>query len=207
MEAAQPPSRVRGARDPEATRTALLDAAEAVFCEQGFSAATTSRIAAEAGVTKSLLHHHFGSKAGLWQAVVERRFDAYAKIQWEILDRPELDLSAFRESVEALFRFLQENPELARLHAWADASGDAPKQPTEGSPLTARGVERLREIRDRGGIHAELSPAVVLAAYFCLVEHWFQARASLRERFGDLLPDDETYLHQMRALLLRGIHP
>lgn len=199
--------RSRGARDADATRTALLDAAEAVFCEHGFSAATTSRIAAGAGVTKSLLHHHFGSKAGLWRAVVERRFDAYARTQWEILDRPELDLSAFRESVDALFRFLEANPEFVRLHAWANAAAEAPKETPDGSPLTRRGVERLREMRGRGDIHPDLDPAVVLAAYFGLVEYWFQARASLRERFGELLPDDDTYLHQMRALLLRGIQP
>lgn len=194
-------------RDADATRASILDAAETVFCARGFSAATTSAIAAEAGVTKSLLHHHFGSKENLWRAVVERRFDAYARLQWDLLERPELDLSAFRDSVDALFRFLGANPEFVRLRAWENAAREEARELPGGKPLTRRGVARLREIRERGGLHPELDPEVVLAAYFCLVEHWFEARASLRERFGDALPDDETYLHQMRALLLRGIRP
>jgi TetR/AcrR family transcriptional regulator len=195
-------------RDAEATRAAILAAAEGVFCERGFSAATMSGIAAAAGVTKSLLHHHFGSKEGLWREVLDRRFDAYAKLQAELIERAETDLSAFRESIDALFRFLRSNPEFVRLHAWANASGaDTCGEVSHGSPLTQRGVERLGEIRARGGLHPDLDPEVVLAAYFCLVEHWFEARTSLRERFGDALPDDETYLHQMRALLLRGIAP
>jgi TetR/AcrR family transcriptional regulator len=193
-------------RHADATRAAILDAAETVFCERGFSAATMSGIASAAGVTKSLLHHHFGSKGGLWRAVAERRFDAYARLQSDLLEQPSDDLSTFRVSVDALFEFLRTNPEFVRLHAWANAAG-APEEVSAGSPLTRRGVERLREIRDRGGMHPGLDAEVVLAAYFCLVEHWFEARASLRERFGDALPDDDTYLEQMRALLLRGIQP
>ncbi|MDX1648441.1 MAG: TetR/AcrR family transcriptional regulator [Myxococcota bacterium] len=194
-------------RDPEATRAAILDAAETLFCERGFDGAATSAIAEAAGVTKSLLHHHYGSKEGLWHAVVERRFDAYARLQWALLERGEKDLSSFRDSIDALFAFLRDNPEFVRLHAWANAGGDASRKLPDGHPLTRRGVERLREIQAEGGLHSELDPAVVLAVYFCLIEHWFQARESLRERFGDALPDDDVYLHQMRALLLRGIRP
>lgn len=194
-------------RDPEATRAAILDAAETLFCARGFDGAAMSAIAEAAGVTKSLLHHHYGSKEGLWHAVVERRFDAYARLQWALLERGERDLSSFRDSIDALFAFLRDNPEFVRLHAWAHAGGEPSRELPGGDSLTRRGVERLREIQAQGGLHPDLDPAVVLAAYFCLVEHWFQARESLRARFGDALPHDDVYLDQMRALLMRGIRP
>ena len=65
-------------RNPEATRASILEAAEEVFLEKGYSAAALSAIARRAGVTKSLLHHHFGSKEGLWHEVKLRRFSHYA---------------------------------------------------------------------------------------------------------------------------------
>ncbi len=55
----------------EATRTALLNAARGQFAAVGFSKAELGRIATEAGVTTGAIYHHFGSKTGLFQAVVE----------------------------------------------------------------------------------------------------------------------------------------
>jgi len=57
------------------TRDGLLDAAERAILDQGFSGASTRRIAAEAGVPLSLLHYHFGGKEGLLVALVERTRD------------------------------------------------------------------------------------------------------------------------------------
>ncbi|MBC8072705.1 MAG: helix-turn-helix transcriptional regulator, partial [Deltaproteobacteria bacterium] len=58
--------------DPEASRAAILDAAEATFVEKGFAGASMSEIAERSSVTKSLIHHHFGSKEALWSEVKRR---------------------------------------------------------------------------------------------------------------------------------------
>jgi AcrR family transcriptional regulator len=54
-----------------ATRRALLDAARAHFAEQGFAGTGREQVATAAGVTRGALHHHFGTKEGLFRAVVE----------------------------------------------------------------------------------------------------------------------------------------
>lgn len=54
-----------------ATRRALLAAARRQFAEQGFTATNTPSIAAEAGVTRGALYHHFADKQALFEAVVE----------------------------------------------------------------------------------------------------------------------------------------
>lgn len=54
-----------------ATRRALLAAARRQFAEQGFAATNTPAIAAEAGVTRGALYHHFADKQALFEAVVE----------------------------------------------------------------------------------------------------------------------------------------
>jgi AcrR family transcriptional regulator len=52
-------------RRPEHTRSLLLDAAEEVFGEKGFVAATLDGIAYAAGYTKGAIYKHFSAKEDL----------------------------------------------------------------------------------------------------------------------------------------------
>ena len=56
----------------DTARAALLGAAERVFARAGFNGATTAAIAEAAGVPKSNLHYHFGSKHELYHEVLTR---------------------------------------------------------------------------------------------------------------------------------------
>jgi TetR/AcrR family transcriptional regulator len=51
-------------------RSAILSAAKTQFAKQGYHGATLSKIAAYAGVSKADIFHHFGSKEGLYLAVL-----------------------------------------------------------------------------------------------------------------------------------------
>lgn len=57
----------------EHTRGLLLDAAEQVFARRGFDGAALEDIADVAGYTRGAIYSHFGSKAELFLAVVERQ--------------------------------------------------------------------------------------------------------------------------------------
>ena len=59
------------ARESSTTRASLLDAAARMFAEHGYDVATTRQIAAAAGVDAALIARYFGSKEGLYLAVVE----------------------------------------------------------------------------------------------------------------------------------------
>jgi AcrR family transcriptional regulator len=57
------------------TKTALVEAARAVFAENGYDGATVRAIAARAGVDAAMVNHWFGSKEGLFaQAVLQLPF-------------------------------------------------------------------------------------------------------------------------------------
>jgi AcrR family transcriptional regulator len=48
----------------------LVAPARGLFAERGIDAVSTREIAAAAGVAHGLVRHHFGSKVGLWDAVI-----------------------------------------------------------------------------------------------------------------------------------------
>lgn len=56
----------------ERARAAILDAALALFGEQGLERTTTAQVAQRAGVSKGLIYHYFPSKQALIGQVLER---------------------------------------------------------------------------------------------------------------------------------------
>ena len=65
----------RRAEYADATREALLEAAEVSFAERGFAATSLDDVAAAARVTKGALYHHFENKQHLFEAVFLRLED------------------------------------------------------------------------------------------------------------------------------------
>jgi len=62
----------RTKQEAEATRSQLLDAAEAVFNAKGVARTSLADIAAAAGVTRGAIYWHFKNKADLFHAMLER---------------------------------------------------------------------------------------------------------------------------------------
>lgn len=65
-------------RGRAASEQALITAAAGLFAEVGPNAVSVRAIAERAGVNHGLVHHYFGSKAGLVQAVLEQLADQSA---------------------------------------------------------------------------------------------------------------------------------
>jgi AcrR family transcriptional regulator len=62
----------RSAVDDSITRTALLDAAEALMLQEGYAAVTTRRLAGAAGVNNGLIYYYFGTMDGLYIELFRR---------------------------------------------------------------------------------------------------------------------------------------
>lgn len=63
--------RERRRRDPEGTRTAILDAAQSILAQDGAEALSVSRVANLAGVNRGTAYQHFLAKEDLIQATME----------------------------------------------------------------------------------------------------------------------------------------
>jgi AcrR family transcriptional regulator len=67
-------SKARADGRDASTKDRILDVAEHLFIDEGFSESSMRRITAKAGASLGAVNYHFGSKEGLLEAVVERQF-------------------------------------------------------------------------------------------------------------------------------------
>ncbi len=58
-------------RDPEGTRKSILDAARSEFCRYGYTGARVVRISKKSKSNMRMIYHYFGSKEGVYLAVLE----------------------------------------------------------------------------------------------------------------------------------------
>lgn len=122
--------------DSAATRARLLDAAYAEFSERGLAGARVERIAAEASANKQAIYAYFGSKDGLFDAMLAARLGDLA----DTVPFTPADIPGY---AGALFDALEKNPELVRLTQWAwleraDVSaGEAESYRTKASAFVA----------------------------------------------------------------------
>jgi TetR/AcrR family transcriptional repressor of nem operon len=88
----RPSKRAAGAHAAPTTATQILDVAERLAQTRGFNGFSYADIAAELGITKASLHYHYGTKAALGLALMERysaQFAAaLARIEAEDDDAP-----------------------------------------------------------------------------------------------------------------------
>ncbi|MEU6250237.1 TetR family transcriptional regulator [Glycomyces sp. NPDC047010] len=68
------------------TRSEILGAARRLFADEGFESVSMRRIAGEAGVDPSLIHHYFGSKDELFMAAIEIPFDPAPEVEAVLRD-------------------------------------------------------------------------------------------------------------------------
>jgi AcrR family transcriptional regulator len=78
------PARRRRPNDESATRTALLDAAEAIMREEGYAAVSSRRIARRAGVPNAI-HYYFETMDELFVELFRRGADRSLARQEEVL--------------------------------------------------------------------------------------------------------------------------
>src|SRR3954452_5895170 len=65
-------------RDPDRTRTEILDIATSEFADRGYAGARVEEIAARTRTTKRMIYYYFGGKEQLYVAVLEA---AYATVR------------------------------------------------------------------------------------------------------------------------------
>lgn len=192
-------------RDPDLTRSRILQAGFDLFVDRGFAAVSMRELAQRSGVTKSLIHHHFGTKEGLWDAVKEVAFSRYYEAQRDELEGADSpDSGLLRNGVIRYFRFLQENPKVVRLFTWMHLEGDATCNEMDAE-LVKLGARRVREAQEAGLLRADVNPTHVVTVFIHACSQWFEVRTQHKNWEG--IGSDDEYLDDFLKIFMDGLAP
>lgn len=185
--------------DPVASRAAILDAAQRLFLERGFAGTSMSEVAKDSGVTKSLIHHHFGSKEALWAEVKRRCFVDYHRQQMALFGTADPNPELLHEFMAVYFQFLREHPETLRLMSWLQLEGD--RDLTDmAQELRDAGIEHIRAAQAAEVLRSDVPAPFILMTFLGLVKAWFADPS--------VVDDDasaEAYLASAWALFSTGV--
>lgn len=192
-------------RDPEQTRQRILGAASDLFVDKGFAGVTLREVAQHSGVTKSLIHHHFGSKEALWGAVLEHNFARYYIGQKaELVNAAESLPELLQDGVRRYFHFLRDNPQMLRLFAWGLLAGDA-KSGEMDIELVSLGAEHVRNAQQQGLLRDDINPSHVMATFIYVCTQWFLNKKPHADWPG--LGTDEAFLEDFLKIFMEGLLP
>jgi TetR/AcrR family transcriptional regulator len=107
---------------PPTTAERILDAAENLFAEKGYSATSLGDVADRVGIRSPSLYNHFRNKEALYAAVLERLLQDFSAPLEELGKGPVTYDRVFLW-LEAIVRQHHANPNLARLLQHAALSG------------------------------------------------------------------------------------
>jgi TetR/AcrR family transcriptional regulator len=150
-------------RKPEATRRRILAAALSEFASKGISGARVDRIALRSKTNKRMLYHYFGSKDGLFRAVLNQRLS----------DRKPVAIEPGDEAtrLSSIFERMSSSGDFLRLQMWEalerGARGRIENEEVRRATMVAR-VEAVRESQAEGRIAADLDPELLVIGELAL---------------------------------------
>lgn len=110
-----PASKTTRTNDPARTMAGILEVATKEFAEKGLSGARIDAIADATSTSKRMIYYYFGSKKGLYVAVLEESYRRMRSIEAELHLENLEPVAALRRLVEFTFDHHSSNEDYIRL--------------------------------------------------------------------------------------------
>jgi TetR/AcrR family transcriptional regulator len=199
--------------DPVASRQAILVAARECFSATGYAGTSMHDIATAAGVTQSLIHHHFGPKDALWAEVRRHAFGQYVAQQRAVVEAVAREPDHLKEALEAYFRFLADRPDVLRLVAWLELEHPAPAEAGTADAwadlraLHDEGVRVIEGLQANGRVRRDQPARFIFVALLGLVRNWFEERNLVQDESDpqQVAKVDAAYLQTLWAVVGQGV--
>ncbi|MEW2548813.1 TetR family transcriptional regulator [Streptomyces sp. NPDC047002] len=153
-------------RDPESKKRSLLDAALSEFAANGLVGTRADAIAARAGCSTGLVYTYFGSKEGLFDAVL----DDITERTVELMPITADDLPGY---AVRLYEAGTASPEVDRFVAWYELERDGDREGRESVADAMR--EKIAEVaaaQQAGRVSARLGAAELVLAVQTIARMW-----------------------------------
>ncbi|WP_260928100.1 TetR family transcriptional regulator [Novosphingobium sp. 9] len=107
----------RRGHDAERTREEILSVAREIFAEKGLNGARVDEIAEATHTSKRMIYYYFGSKEGLYQAVLASSYAGIRRVESEAGLEDMEPMEALLHVVRGTIDYQAQNPGFARLVA------------------------------------------------------------------------------------------
>lgn len=167
------------------SRERLIEAARALFAQQGYDGASVRDITRRAKANLGAITYHFGSKEGLYHAVLERFAVPLAERLATIAAEPRPPVERIADVLRAFFDHIGEHPEMPSLIVRELASGRPLAEPV--ARVIARNVQSISRIIIEGQADGSIRPGEPPLIAMTIAAHplfFAVARAPLQHALG-----------------------
>ncbi|MBL9021799.1 MAG: TetR/AcrR family transcriptional regulator [Myxococcales bacterium] len=199
-------------RSAALTQERILDSAEQEFAARGFPGARLREIAVAAGVQPALIHHYFGDKQGLYEAVIGRAVEHMSTASWRVLER-HTDLEGLvRGFVDVMVDFSVTHHNLLAIMRAEVLSGagmlvDIIRE--KSRPILQAVVAVAAKLQDNGQLRKDVAPSEMVRSGLSLILYPAVDGSVLEALLPEVDPSKtvERRKNVVAALLLRGLAP
>jgi len=202
----RPAARHSRPHDSEASRQAILQAAERIFAEEGLEGARTDAIAAAAGVNKALLYYYFRSKHELYREVLEGYLAAFNRRAMVLLSSEGSARSVLERYINLHFDFIaahrHHGPLFQRMlmtdeKSWVRLARELGLPRMKAILKVIERGKREGELRQMDSFHIAISLLSLVVFYF--------SSAPVLRAVGGIDPYTKANVERRRAEVLRFI--
>jgi TetR/AcrR family transcriptional regulator len=193
---------LRAAHPEPDARSAILDAALALFADKGFHGTTMREIAVKAGISQGLLHHHFGSKDGLWKAVGDRTSEQFLAYVAEITDpgRP----PGIPQAITTYIGYWKRHPAAFRINLWRLLEGQTKERQARSKMLTERSAPLMLRAQQAGEVRSDVPAGLLLCIAGAAAQFWLHSQMEIKDSLaavGNAPVSEEEFIGYLLKLL------
>ena len=162
------------ARDSEATKRRIFDAATAEFATHGVAGARIDRIAAAAASNKRMIYAYFGNKQELFETVVSEHIARF-------LNDVPFDPAQLPEFAASAYDFFIAHPEIVRLGSWHALEPEESEHHIDVIECTIREHTRaIARAQSEGLIDATIGACELFELVIAIAQTWAVATPERR---------------------------
>jgi AcrR family transcriptional regulator len=184
-------------------REQILDAAIKVFARKGLAATKISDVAAAARLSYGLVYHYFGSKEGIFTALVERAMRGTVEFTSALVEADGPAWPRLQQLVEGMLQGIIENPEYPLIIVQVFVNEDVPAEAKEilqhYSALEAKNIRRLIEQGQLEGSVVAGNPAQLVLTLTALIQGLSISRLQSVVEANQTFPRVEAVMRFLRA--------
>lgn len=162
------------AREQSSEIDAVIDAALELFARDGYADTKMEAVAKRAGISKRMVHYHFGDKKGLYVQALARAVERLTPPQAVLERQSEVPVEGMRRFVDSMFHSFLENPDSVRLLLKENLAPALNRQETAAQRRSNEVTLNLERIllfgQDAGAFRPGISAEDVLSLIVSLCE-------------------------------------